>query len=57
MGIGGEKSLLCDPGSELRLRGRENRRTKIINGMEKIKIKIKIKIDPPPPTDGETGGG
>ena len=25
-GVGGEKSLLCDPGSELRLGGRENRR-------------------------------
>ena len=32
---GGEKSLLRDPGSELRLGGRENRRAKIINGMEK----------------------
>ena len=32
---GGEKSLVCDPGSELRLGGRENRRAKIINGMEK----------------------
>ena len=34
MGRGGN-SLLCDPGSELRLGGRENRRAKIINGMEK----------------------
>ena len=33
----GEKSLLCDPGSELRLGGRENRRAKIINGMEQKK--------------------
>ena len=32
----GEKSLQCDPGSELRLGGRENARAKIINGMEKI---------------------
>ena len=31
----GKKSLLCDPGSELRLGGRENRRAKIINGMKK----------------------
>ena len=33
--VGGEKSLLCDPGSELRLGGRENRRATIINRMEK----------------------
>ena len=37
----GERSLIlliCDPGSELRLLigGRENRRAKMINGMEKI---------------------
>ena len=38
MGRGG-KSLLCDPGSELRLGGRENRRAKIINGMEKKRKK------------------
>ena len=31
MGRGG-KNLLCDPGSELRLGGRENRRATIING-------------------------
>ena len=31
---GGEKSLLCDPGLELLLGGRENRRANIINGME-----------------------
>ena len=33
----GEKSLLClcDPGSELRLGGREERRAKTIHGMEK----------------------
>ena len=35
----GEKSLLCDPGSELRLGGRDNRRAKIINGMKKKKEK------------------
>ena len=35
----GEKGLLCDPGSELRLGGREKRRAKIINGMEKKKKK------------------
>ena len=35
----GGKSLLCDSGSELRLGGRENRRAKIINGMEKNKQK------------------
>ena len=29
----GEKSLHCDPRSELRLRGRENKRAKILNGM------------------------
>ena len=33
----GEKSLLCDPGSELRLGRRENRRAKIINETEKKK--------------------
>ena len=33
--MGGEKSLICDPGSELRLGGRGNRRAKIINGTEK----------------------
>ena len=33
----GEKSLLCDPGSELRLGGGEKRRAKTINGMEKKK--------------------
>ena len=38
---GGEKSLLCDPGSELRLGGRENRRANIINGMKKKKEKKK----------------
>ena len=32
--VGGEKSLLCDPGSELRQGGRENRRAKVKNGME-----------------------
>ena len=31
----GEKSLLCGPGSELRLGGREKRRARIINGMKK----------------------
>ena len=31
----GGKRLLCDPGSELRLGGRDNRRAKIINGMRK----------------------
>ena len=39
-GVGrGEKSLLGDPGSELRLGGREKRRAKIIkwNGGEKEK--------------------
>ena len=34
-GDGGEKSLLCDPGSELRLAWRETIKAKIINGMEK----------------------
>ena len=38
--VGGEKSLLCDPGSELRLLlpyigGRQERRVKVINGMTK----------------------
>ena len=32
----GEKSLLCDPGSELRLWRERDRSAKIINGMEKI---------------------
>ena len=31
--VGGEKSLLCDPGSELRLGGRENRRARTVSGM------------------------
>ena len=35
MGRGGEKGLPCDPGSELRLGGRENRSAKIINEMGK----------------------
>ena len=39
----GERSLLCDPGSELRLGRRENRRAKIINGMETKKRKEKKK--------------
>ena len=39
-GEGGEKSLLCDPGSQLRLGGREDRRAKIINGMEKKKKRV-----------------
>ncbi|CAM9512736.1 unnamed protein product [Laminaria digitata] len=33
----GEKSLLCDPGSELRLWRERDRSAKIINEMEKIK--------------------
>ena len=32
---GGGKSLLCDPGSELRLGGRGEKRAKRVNGMEK----------------------
>ena len=39
-----EKSLLCDPGSELRLGGRENRSAKIINRMEKKKRKNRKKV-------------
>eukprot|EP00610_Laminaria_digitata_P001320 TRINITY_DN3196_c0_g1_i1.p2 TRINITY_DN3196_c0_g1~~TRINITY_DN3196_c0_g1_i1.p2 ORF type:complete len:51 (-),score=10.06 TRINITY_DN3196_c0_g1_i1:151-303(-) len=35
----GEKSLLCDPGSELRLWRERDRSAKIINGMEKEKKK------------------
>ena len=36
----GEKSLLCGPGSQLRLRGgRDKRRAKIINEMKKISLK------------------
>ena len=35
-GVGGEKRLLCDPGSELQLvGGREKRRAKIVNRMGK----------------------
>ena len=34
-GEAGGKSLLCDPGSELRLGGREKRRANKINGMGK----------------------
>ena len=30
--VGAKKRLLCDPGPELRLGGRDNRRAKIING-------------------------
>ena len=40
----GEKSLLSDLGSELRLRGSRTRRAKIINGMEKKKKKEARKI-------------
>ena len=41
---GGEKSLLCDPGFEVRLGGREKkRRAKIINGVEKKEKKKKKK--------------
>ena len=40
-GVGGEKSLLCYPGSELRRGVREKKRAKIINGMEKKKRKEK----------------
>ena len=37
----GEKSLLFDPGSELRLGGRERKRAKIINkGIGKKKKKV-----------------
>ena len=40
----GEKSLLCEPGSELRVGSRERRRcAKIINGMSKKKKKKKKK--------------
>ena len=42
--VGGEKSLLCDHGSELRLGGRENRSAKIINGMENIYTHIYIYV-------------
>ena len=35
----GEKSLLCGPGSEFRLAGREKSRARIINGMTKNKKK------------------
>ena len=33
-GRGEEEPVVCDPGSELRLGGRENRRNIIINGMD-----------------------
>ena len=52
-GQGGEKSLLCDPGSELRLGGRENRRAKTINGMEKKKKK-KTRMKPRAPKGKDT---
>ena len=42
-GGGGEKSLLRDPGSELRLGGRENRRAKVTNGMGEKERKKKKK--------------
>ena len=35
VGRGGEKSLLCDPGSELRLGGREKKKGEDNNGMKK----------------------
>ena len=31
---GDEPTTVCDPGSELRLRGSRTRRVKVINGME-----------------------
>ena len=37
----GEKSLLCDPGSELRLWRERDSSAKIINGMEQKNKKIK----------------
>ena len=42
----GENGLVYDPGSELRLGGREKRGAKIINGMNKTKIKNKNKLYP-----------
>ena len=42
--VRGEKNLLCDPESELRVRGRKNRRAEIINGMGKIILIIIIII-------------
>ena len=39
----GEKGLLCDPGSVLRLGGREKRRAKIVNGMKKRRKKNGMK--------------
>ena len=41
-GAGGEKSLPCDPGSELQLGGREDRRAKNTNGVRKKKKKKKM---------------
>ena len=38
--------MLCDPGSELRLGGRENRRAKIINGTETKNEKQKRRFEP-----------
>ena len=35
--------VLCDPGSELRLGGREHRRAKTVNGMEKKKKKKSLR--------------
>ena len=40
----GGKSLLCDPGSELRLAGRDDKMAKIINGMENIYVCMYIHI-------------
>ena len=37
----GEKNLLCDPGSELRLRGDRTRRANTINDMEKKKKRMR----------------
>ena len=51
MGRGEEPATVRHPGSELRLGGRENRRTKIINGMvgkKKKKKKKKKKLLPKP---------
>ena len=42
--VKGEKSLLCDPVSELRLGGRQKRRAKTTNGMEKKRTRLAPKL-------------
>ena len=53
-GGGGEKSLLCDPGSKVRAEGREKGRAKTINGMGN-KIYIAVTHIPQPSNNPTIG--